>query len=82
MSIPLDPVTGVSGFVMPGDVVDVVLTRPIPGSDATADEQMATVVLQNVAVLAIDARASERAALLSLIERAGDSGLTANINFA
>ena len=28
------------------------------------------------------ARAAERAALLSLIERAGDSGLTANINFA
>lgn len=61
VSIPVDPVTGVSGFVMPGDVVDVVLTRAIPGSDATSDEQMATVVLQNVAVLAIDARASERA---------------------
>lgn len=27
-------------------------------------------------------RAAERAALLSLIERAGESGLTANINFA
>jgi hypothetical protein len=27
-------------------------------------------------------RAAERAALLNLIERAGESGLTANINFA
>ncbi len=61
VSIPIDAVTGVSGFAMPGDVVDVVLTRAIPGSGATADEQMATVVLQNVVVLAIDARASQRA---------------------
>jgi pilus assembly protein CpaB len=60
VSIPVDEVTGVSGFVMPGDVVDVVLTRAVPGSNGTTEQQMATVILQNVAVLAIDARASER----------------------
>ena len=60
VSIPINAVTGVSGFVIPGDLVDVVLTRPIPGSNATADDQMATTILQNVAVLAIDARASDR----------------------
>lgn len=58
VSIPIDFVTGVAGFVKPGDIVDVVLTRAIPGSKATADEQMATVVLQNIVVLAIDVSAS------------------------
>jgi pilus assembly protein CpaB len=62
VSIPIDFVTGVAGFVKPGDIVDVVLTRAIPGSNATADEQMATIVLQNVAVLAIDVTASTKAA--------------------
>ncbi len=61
VSIPLDAVTGVAGFIAPGDIVDVVLTRSIPGSGATAEEQMATIVLQNVPVLAIDTQASEKA---------------------
>lgn len=62
VSIPIDFVTGVSGFVKPGDIVDVVLTRAIPGSNATADEQMASIILQNVAVLAIDVTASDKPA--------------------
>lgn len=59
VSIPIDFVTGVSGFAKPGDIVDVVLTRAVPGSNATADDQMASVLLQNVAVLAIDASTTD-----------------------
>lgn len=62
VSIPIDFVSGVSGFVKPGDIVDVVLTRAVPGSNATADEQMATLLLQNVSVLAIDTSATDKPA--------------------
>ena len=60
ISIPVDAVSGLSGLAKPGDIVDVLLTRAIPGTDATAEQQMATVVLQNVPLLAIDARASDK----------------------
>ncbi|MDZ4307001.1 Flp pilus assembly protein CpaB [Allopontixanthobacter sp.] len=60
VSISVDPVSGVSGFVTPGDVVDVMLTRKIPGDGATNEDQMTSVVLENVQVLAIDQGASEK----------------------
>jgi len=50
VTIPVNEVSGVAGFVMPGDVVDVMLTR----------ENVTTVLLENVRVLAIDRRASEQ----------------------
>ncbi len=59
VSVSVDAVSGVSGFVTPGDVVDVMLTRKIPGDGATNDDQMTSVVLENVQVLAIDQGASE-----------------------
>jgi pilus assembly protein CpaB len=48
---------GVGGFVLPGDHVDVVLTRQIDKGSATTE-----VILQNRRVLAIDQSADERAA--------------------
>lgn len=59
VSIPVNQVTGVAGFVRAGDVVDVVLTRQIPGEGAQRDDKMTTVVLENVYVLAIDQVANE-----------------------
>ena len=47
--------TASRGFVLPGDRVDVVLTRQIDKTAATTD-----VVLQNARVLAIDQIADER----------------------
>lgn len=61
VSIPVNPVSGVSGFVRAGDVVDVLLTRQIPGDGADRDDQMTHVVLENVLVLAIDQTADENA---------------------
>lgn len=57
VTIRVNDVEGVGGFVLPGDHVDVVLTRTIDKGQATTD-----VVLQNTRVLAIDQVADERAA--------------------
>lgn len=54
VTVRVDDVKGVAGFIMPGDRVDIVLTR-------TEDRQSYTdVLLQNVKVLAIDQVANER----------------------
>jgi pilus assembly protein CpaB len=56
VTIRVNDVEGVAGFVLPGDRVDVVLTRQQDKLVAAAD-----VVLQNVRVLAVDQIADERA---------------------
>ena len=61
LTVPVDAVSGVAGFVFPGDVVDVLLTRKIPGDGAGNEDQMTNIVLENVQVLAVDRRASENA---------------------
>ncbi len=57
VTIRVNDVGGVGGFVLPGDHVDVVLTRQIDKGQATTE-----VVLQDARVLAIDQIAGERAA--------------------
>ncbi|WP_336985677.1 Flp pilus assembly protein CpaB [Altererythrobacter aquiaggeris] len=59
ITVPINEVSGVAGFVTPGDVVDVLLTRQIPGDGATGDDKMTSVVLENVQVLAVDRRSNE-----------------------
>jgi pilus assembly protein CpaB len=55
MTIRVNDVDGVGGFVLPGDHVDIGLTRQVDKTNATNE-----VVLQNVRVLAIDQIADER----------------------
>jgi pilus assembly protein CpaB len=55
VTIRVNDVEGVAGFVLPGDRVDVALTRQLDKAAATTD-----VVLQNTRVLAIDQTADER----------------------
>jgi pilus assembly protein CpaB len=57
VTIRVNDVEGVGGFVLPGDRVDVVLTRQIDKGSASTE-----VVLQNARVLAVDQTADERAA--------------------
>lgn len=57
VTVRVNDVEGVGGFVLPGDRVDVVLTRQIEKGRATTE-----VVLQNARVLAVDQSADERAA--------------------
>jgi pilus assembly protein CpaB len=56
VTIRVNDVEGVGGFVLPGDHVDVVLTRQLDKGSATTE-----VVLQNTRVLAVDQTADERA---------------------
>lgn len=58
-SIPIGDVSGVAGFVRPGDMVDVLLTRQIPGDGASGSDKMTDVVLSAVPVLAIDTVADD-----------------------
>jgi pilus assembly protein CpaB len=53
-AIPINDVSGVGGFVRPGDRVDVLLTRQIPGQGGQASDKMTDVVLEAVPVLGID----------------------------
>jgi pilus assembly protein CpaB len=55
VTVRVNDVEGVAGFVLPGDRVDVALTRQNDKTGATTD-----VVLQNARVLAIDQLADER----------------------
>ena len=56
MTIRVNDVEDVGGFVLPGDHVDIVLTRQIEKGSASTQ-----VVLQNTRVLAVDQTADERA---------------------
>ena len=56
-SIEVDKVSGVSGFILPGDRVDVILTVKRPG--ATSDA-IAKTILQNVEVLAAGEKTEEK----------------------
>jgi len=55
VTVRVNDVEGVGGFVLPGDRVDVMLTRQVDKNSASTD-----VVLQNTRVLAIDQIADER----------------------
>ncbi len=55
VTVRVNDVEGVGGFVLPGDRVDVVMTRQLEKGSATTE-----VVLQNTRVLAVDQSADER----------------------
>lgn len=59
VAIRVNDVVGVAGFVLPGDVVDVLLTRQ-EGSGYNNNQQMRTdLLIERVRVLAVDQTASE-----------------------
>lgn len=58
-TVQINDVAGVGGFVRPGDVVDVLLTRQIPGDGARAYDKMTDIVLQAVPVLGVDQTADQ-----------------------
>jgi pilus assembly protein CpaB len=63
VTVRVNDVEGVAGFVLPGDRVDVMLTRQNDKAAATSD-----VVLQNTKVLAIDQMADERTDKPSIVK--------------
>ncbi len=63
VTIRVNDVEGVAGFVLPGDRVDVVLTRQADKNSALSD-----VVIQDTRVLAIDQLADQRAEKPSVVK--------------
>ena len=63
VTIRVNDVEGVAGFVLPGDHVDVVVSRPGDQNVAMSD-----VVLQNARVLAVDQMADQRADKPSVVK--------------
>jgi len=53
-AVPIDAVAGAGGFVRPGDMVDVLVTRQIPGDGSTQSDKMTDVILESIPVLAVD----------------------------
>lgn len=58
IAVPINEVAGVGGFALPGDVVDVLVTRQV-GDGGNGQDKMTTVVVENVQVLAIDQQADD-----------------------
>jgi pilus assembly protein CpaB len=58
VSIRVNDVLGVAGFVFPGDRVDILLTRTVRSNEG-ADKSFVDVLLQSVKVLAVDQVADE-----------------------
>lgn len=56
-SIEVDKVSGVSGFVLPGDRVDVILTVKRPGA---TEDAVAKTILQNIEVLAAGEKTQQK----------------------
>jgi pilus assembly protein CpaB len=67
VTVRVDDVRGVAGFILPGDRVDVVLIR----TDGTQGaKSYADVIVQNVKVLAVDQKANERPNKANVVARA------------
>lgn len=59
-SMAMSAESGVAGFVLPGTVVDVILTRQIAGDGAGAEDQRSDVILEGAQVMAVDQLASDK----------------------
>ncbi len=59
VAVRVSDVSGVAGFVLPGDSVDIFITREV--ADGDRSEQVTDVLLQNVKVIAIDQNANDNA---------------------
>jgi pilus assembly protein CpaB len=53
MAVKVDEIIGVSGFIVPDDRVDVIVTTTPPGSNNNPDTKVSKIVLQNKRVLSV-----------------------------
>ena len=61
VAVRINDVAGVAGFVLPGDRVDVLVTRePKLDGEVGEAESITDIVLQNIRVVAVDQRPSEK----------------------
>lgn len=57
-TVRINDVSGVAGFILPGDRVDILLTRQI-GDGSARDNYGTDIILQNISILGIDQLSSE-----------------------
>ena len=62
VSVPITAVTGVAGFIFPGDRVDVILTHTVnrAGDPNMAGRKVSETVIENVRVLALDQKTNDQ----------------------
>src|SRR5579864_6700941 len=60
ISVPVTITSGISGFVFPGDYVDLLLTYPVP-SQSKFEHKAAETVMHNVRVIGMDQRVESKA---------------------
>ncbi|MFN5824137.1 MAG: Flp pilus assembly protein CpaB, partial [Sphingomonadales bacterium] len=58
VSVPVSALTGVAGFVFPGDRVDLVLTQNVNGAGTGQSLKVSETVIRNLRVLATDQRST------------------------
>ena len=58
VTISVTPASGMAGFALPGDRVDLLLTQTLTASDGRAERHLSQTVLHNVRVLGTDQRGS------------------------
>jgi len=64
VSVPVTRTSGISGFIFPGDEVDILITHPLPasaGKEGSIQHQASETVLHNVRVLAVDQKLDGKA---------------------
>lgn len=57
VSVPINATSGISGFIFPGDRVDILVTQTVPAPPGSADQTQhreTETILHNVRVLAVD----------------------------
>jgi pilus assembly protein CpaB len=59
ITVPVNAITGVAGFVFPGDHVDIVLTQTVSGGGDGPALKVSETVMRNVRVLATDQRITD-----------------------
>lgn len=67
VAVRVDDVSGVAGFVVPGDIVDVIYTREPESianqrSSTSASNYVSDIILQNISVLGVDQNQSSKTA--------------------
>jgi pilus assembly protein CpaB len=60
VTVPVSAVTGVAGFVFPGDHVDMVLTQTVSGGGEGPPLKVSETIIRNVRVLATDQRFTDK----------------------
>jgi pilus assembly protein CpaB len=61
VSVPVTATSGISGFVFPGDQVDILVSETLPGIGNAAAQKGAETVLHDVRVLAVDQKLDGKA---------------------